>query len=87
MPIYLYKCKKCGLEFDVQQSINAASFSRHNEALPNVECNGDVFRKITRGTNVILKGTGFYETDYVRKPESASSSKSNTNSENTTTNK
>ena len=65
MPTYEYACNKCGLEFEVFQSMKDA---------PLKTCNcgkkGKVSRKIGRGAGLIFKGNGFYETDYKRAPES-----------------
>jgi len=61
MPTYEYNCLKCGLEFEVSQSMKDAP-------LKVCTCgkNGKVHRKITGGAGLIFKGTGFYETDYKR---------------------
>jgi putative FmdB family regulatory protein len=60
MPTYTYKCKKCGNEFDKFQSMAA-------EPLQNCEyenCDGEVKRLIGMGAGAILKGSGFYQTDF-----------------------
>lgn len=74
MPTYEYACTTCGKEFELFQSIK-------DNALKNCTCgqNGEVKRKIGSGAGLIFKGSGFYETDYRRKPvaptsESGSSS-------------
>lgn len=66
--IYQYKCKECGKEFEYSQSINSEALTKWPEDIKGHDdgCDGEVFRKITRGVGVILKGSGFYETDYVR---------------------
>ncbi len=67
MPNYTYKCRKCGEEFDVFQSITADAFTNHQQQPETkTDCDGEIYRKIF-GTGVVLKGTGFYETDYVKK--------------------
>jgi putative FmdB family regulatory protein len=57
MPIYEYKCKKCGEEFEVFQGI----------AEPAVKsckfCKGSV-QKIMSLSSFQLKGSGWYATDY-----------------------
>lgn len=54
---YQYECKNCG-NFEIDQSIK-------DEALINCpKCNGIVRRIITGGTGFILKGGGWYATDY-----------------------
>ncbi len=72
MPIYEYKCNKCGV-FEVMQGIKEASLRK----CPT--CEGKVERQISRGS-FILKGSGWYATDYAKKPapsESSDSSKTN----------
>ena len=57
MPTYDYRCKKCGHEFALFQGIN----DKPRKSCPG--CKGRVERLITGG-NFILKGDGFYSTDY-----------------------
>ena len=61
MPTYEYHCKDCRFEFEEFQSI--ASEPLH--ICP--KCNGRVERKISGGTGLIFKGSGFYITDYKNK--------------------
>ena len=62
MPTYEYRCLKCKKTFDEFQSIKA-------EALKKCKyCKGKVERIISSGGGFILKGSGFYATDY-RKPD------------------
>lgn len=60
MPIYEYRCRKCGHEFEEWQKITD----------PPVEkctmCGGRASRLISQ-SSFILKGTGWYVTDYARK--------------------
>ncbi|NLI97853.1 zinc ribbon domain-containing protein [bacterium] len=63
MPTYEYRCTKCGFRFESFQSISEKPL----RSCP--ECKGDVERLIGSGAGVLFKGTGFYETDYKRKPE------------------
>lgn len=68
MPIYEYRCLGCGHELEASQSMK-------DEALKDCPACGTprLQRQISRGTGMILKGSGFYETDYRRKkgvPES-----------------
>ena len=55
MPTYIYRCKKCGKEFEAIQSIK-------DKPLHVCGCGGKLFRIITT-SNYILKGKGFYKTD------------------------
>ncbi len=59
MPTYEYRCRACGHEFEVFQSITA----RARRKCPECEKNG-LERLISGGGAVLFKGTGFYETDY-----------------------
>ena len=58
MPTYEYYCISCGFEFEEFQSIAAEPIS----VCP--KCNLEVKRKISGGTGLIFKGSGFYITDY-----------------------
>ena len=71
MPIYEYKCAKCGV-VEVMQSIKDAPLKK----CPN--CKSKVERMIS-STSFVLKGTGWYATDYGKKtpPPSESSTASN----------
>ena len=59
MPIYEYKCGKCGV-VEVMQSIKDAPLKK----CPN--CKSKVERMIS-STSFVLKGTGWYATDYGKK--------------------
>jgi putative FmdB family regulatory protein len=58
MPTYLYHCLKCKHRFDEFQSITEPPL----EECP--KCGGPVERLITGGAGFLLKGSGFYGTDY-----------------------
>ncbi len=62
MPTYEYVCTDCGYEFEEFQSMTAAPLT----ICPS--CGGAVKRKISGGAGLIFKGSGFYETDYKKKP-------------------
>ena len=59
MPIYEYRCRKCG-EFEVTQRITDSALTR----CPT--CRGKV-TKLISNTSFHLKGSGWYVTDYARK--------------------
>jgi putative FmdB family regulatory protein len=59
MPIYEYKCNKCGL-FEAMQGIKEAPLKK----CPT--CKSKVERQMSRGS-FILKGSGWYATDYAKK--------------------
>ncbi len=58
MPTYEYFCTSCGFEFEEFQSIASEPIS----TCPN--CQAHVQRKISGGSGLIFKGSGFYITDY-----------------------
>ncbi len=57
MPIYEYQCSKCGDVFEARQKISDDPLTIHEE------CGGDVKRLISN-TSFVLKGSGWYKTDY-----------------------
>lgn len=59
MPIYEYRCPKCGV-FEAMQRITEPSLKK----CPT--CKSKVERQISRGS-FILKGSGWYATDYAKK--------------------
>lgn len=63
MPLYDYKCTKCGHIFEVQQKIS-------EEPLKYCPiCKGTIKRLISPA-GIIFKGSGFHVTDYGKKTES-----------------
>ena len=64
MPTYAYKCKHCEreCEFFQQMSENPKRKCPHCGKLR-------LTRLIGPGAGIIFKGTGFYETDYKKKPK------------------
>lgn len=76
MPTYEYECEKCGLLFEEFQSMSSAPLSQCKKDA----CRGSVHRLISKGAGFILKGSGFYSTDYrsdtYKKAASADSSSS-----------
>ena len=67
MPTYEYYCTSCGFEFEEFQSIASEPIN----ICP--KCEGQVKRKISGGTGLIFKGSGFYITDYKNKKSSPAS--------------
>ncbi len=61
MPIYVYKCRKCGQEFELKQKFGA----NPPEYCPADGCDGKVVRVFTPPA-IIFKGPGFHVTDYGR---------------------
>ena len=64
MPIYEYQCHKCGV-FEVTQRITESPLKK----CPT--CKGKVERILSR-SSFVLKGSGWYATDYGKKPSSTS---------------
>ena len=83
MPIYEYRCRKCG-EFEVTQRITEPPLAR----CPT--CRGKV-TKLISNTSFQLKGSGWYVTDYARndskgkQPSAEAKSESKTDSKSDTT--
>ena len=57
MPIYEYKCTKCSKQFEVTQKMTD---------VPLIECEscGGRLTKLITSTSFVLKGSGWYVTDY-----------------------
>ncbi|MGE5197036.1 MAG: FmdB family zinc ribbon protein [Deltaproteobacteria bacterium] len=64
MPTYDYECTKCGHKFEAFQNITAPSLDKCPK------CGKKVKRLISSGAGLIFKGSGFYSTDYRKKPKS-----------------
>lgn len=60
MPIYEYKCKKCGHEFEEIQKFSDKPIAEC------AKCKGPVEKLISQ-SSFHLKGTGWYATDYAGK--------------------
>jgi putative FmdB family regulatory protein len=68
MPIYEYKCRKCGKEFEIFQGIS-------DPAVASCKfCRGSV-RKMMSLSSFHLKGSGWYATDYGGKKAPAAEKK------------
>jgi putative FmdB family regulatory protein len=69
MPTYQYECGACGHEFEALQSMTDKKLKKCPK------CGKlKLHRLIGRGSGIIFKGTGFYETDYKRKDTSSAKS-------------
>lgn len=60
MPLYEYKCSKCGLVFEILQKVNAPLLKKC------IQC-GSPVQKIISPSALQFKGDGWYVTDYARK--------------------
>ncbi|MCB9933429.1 MAG: zinc ribbon domain-containing protein [Planctomycetes bacterium] len=66
MPTYDYKCEACGHEFEEFQTMTAKALRKCPK------CGKlKLKRLIGSGMQPIFKGSGFYETDYVKKSKPA----------------
>jgi putative FmdB family regulatory protein len=60
MPIYEYICTRCKKNFEIFQKITDKPKKRCGE------CNGNL-EKIVSQSSFLLKGSGWYKTDYAKK--------------------
>jgi len=74
MPLYEYKCKKCGHRFERIQTYSAED----TKECP--VCQGEVERLISAPA-AHFKGSGFYSTDYGAKPPASSKSEGSSGSD------
>ncbi len=72
MPIYEYACEKCNKHFEIMQKITDESLTTCSD------CKGRL-KKMISSTSFVLKGTGWYATDYASNkgcaPKTATSQK------------
>ena len=64
MPIYEYGCAKCGKTHEIMQKFSDVPLA----VCP--DCGGEV-KKLISNTSFVLKGTGWYVTDYKSPASSA----------------
>ena len=69
MPTYEYKCVECGYRFEMFQNMTAAPISD----CPHCNRASTLKRLIGRGSGIIFKGSGFYQTDYKNSSTSSAS--------------
>ncbi len=67
MPLYEYRCKKCGKRFEKIQKFSDPPLTTHDK------CGGAVERLLSSPA-IQFKGSGFYITDYARKSSPGESS-------------
>jgi putative FmdB family regulatory protein len=75
MPIYEYLCNKCGHQFEEMQRITDEPI----KTCP--KCRKRSVERLISQTSFVLKGTGWYATDYAHKGASAPASKSDAKSD------
>lgn len=71
MPIYEYRCEKCGTHIEVIQKISDAPLKRC------AKCRGKLEKTVSR-TSFQLKGSGWYVTDYSAKDATGKGGSSST---------
>jgi putative FmdB family regulatory protein len=64
MPIYTYRCKNCGVQFDKQQKFDEQQLAWCPE------CSKKTLIKVFQPVGIVFKGSGFYSTDH-RSPSGA----------------
>lgn len=67
MPTYEYECMHCGHTFEAFQKMSDKPLS------DCPKCKKPVKRLISSGVGIIFKGSGFYATDYRKKPKGTKS--------------
>lgn len=67
MPIYEYECQKCGEVTEVMQRIT-------DDPLTTCETCGGEIKRLISNTSFVLKGTGWYATDYAGKSNGSNGS-------------
>jgi putative FmdB family regulatory protein len=71
MPTYQYRCNSCGFEYEVFQRMSDPSLTTCTE------CGKETFeRVISAEGGFVLKGSGFYSTDYCGSKSSSKGSES-----------
>ena len=68
MPTYEYRCQKCKRRHEAFQSITAKPLTKCPK------CGGRLKRLMGSGSGFLFKGSGFYITDYKKKPTSKAES-------------
>lgn len=63
MPIYEYRCTRCGHQFDVTHAVG--------ETVERCEKCGGPVRRVFSSVGIIFKGPGFHVTDYRKTPAPA----------------
>jgi putative FmdB family regulatory protein len=74
MPLYEYRCKNCGHQFEIQQSFAEDSLT----VCP--DCGEPQLRKVFQPVGITFKGSGFYKNDSRSSSSSTTSSSSATSS-------
>lgn len=65
MPIYEYRCQQCGATLEAMQRMSDAPLKRCER------CGADALERLISQTSFVLKGSGWYATDYKSRPAEA----------------
>lgn len=74
MPIYEYECTSCGHRVEQMQRMSDPAL----KTCP--ACAEDAMKRLISQTSFVLKGSGWYKTDYAAKPSPGGSSRSSDSS-------
>ena len=74
MPIYEYLCKKCGRQFERIQKFS-------DKPLDKCDKCGGALERLLSSPAIRFKGSGWYVTDYARKPSPETASKAEAKSD------
>jgi putative FmdB family regulatory protein len=58
MPVYIYRCENCGVQFERFQKFEDQPLTKCPE------CNKKTLRKVYTPVGIVFKGSGFYATDH-----------------------
>ena len=72
MPIYEYQCTDCGHSLEILQKMNDDALT----TCPN--CKKEALKKQVTAAAFKLKGSGWYETDFKKKPATENTEKKDT---------
>jgi putative FmdB family regulatory protein len=70
MPLYEYKCTKCGTTVEAIQKVSEAPLKTCSQC-------GGALKKLVSSSAIQFKGSGWYVTDYARKGTEAGKTKDN----------
>ena len=73
MPMYEYKCKQCGFNFERLQKMSEEPIKKCPK------CGGKVKRLIGSNITIIFKGSGFYVNDYGKGSRNSNNRRGNYN--------
>ena len=59
MPVYVYRCPKCGKVFEATRRM-----ADRNDPIECPECGQSTSEQVPTKASFVLKGTGWYATDY-----------------------